>query len=53
MEHLAGAFERENLSEIAYSLYEKFRPKIPSGKRGWGAKSRLDLDLVRSLAPKA
>jgi hypothetical protein len=33
----------------AYPLYEKFRPSIPPGVRGWGAKGELDLDLLRSL----
>ena len=40
----------EELSDRAYSLYEEFRPVIPRGKRGWGAKGDLDLDLIRSLA---
>ncbi len=52
MEQLAGAFDREDLAKQAYSLYEKFRPKIPPGQRGWGAKGKLDLDLIRSLADK-
>jgi hypothetical protein len=34
----------------AHSLYERFRPEIPSGKAGWGAKGELDLRLIRSLA---
>jgi len=52
MAELAGAFEPEELSGVAYSLYERFRPKIPPGRRGWGAKGELDLDLIRSLAGK-
>jgi hypothetical protein len=31
-------------------LYEKFRPEIPEGKKGWGARGELDLDYIRSLA---
>jgi len=50
MQHLAKAFEPDELAEAAYSLYEKFRPSIPPGKRGWGAKGKLDLGLIRSLA---
>jgi hypothetical protein len=50
MAELAGAFEPEDLAERAYPLYERFRPKIPAGKRGWGAKGELDLAFVRSLA---
>ena len=50
MEALAGSFDEDDLTEAAYKLYEKFRPKIAAGKRGWGQKGELDLDLVRSLA---
>lgn len=49
MEELAGSFPREELAYKAYVLYEKFRPGIPSGQRGWGAKGELKLDLIRSL----
>ena len=49
MEQLAGAFEPDDLAGTAYSLYEKFRPRIPPGRKGWGAKGKLDLDLIRSL----
>ena len=34
----------------AYALYEKFRPEIPPGKKGWGASGKLDLDLIRKMA---
>jgi hypothetical protein len=37
---------------MAYPLYEQFRPEIPEGTKGWGAKGELDLGLVASLAPK-
>jgi hypothetical protein len=50
MEHLARAFAPKQLEKQAYDLYEKFRPKIPEGKKGWGAKGELDLDYIRSLA---
>jgi len=50
MRDLAESLEPEELSDRAYSLYEEFRPVIPRGKRGWGAKGALDLDLIRSLA---
>ncbi|MHC4982398.1 MAG: hypothetical protein ACYTF6_04420 [Planctomycetota bacterium] len=49
MAELAKAFEPGELTGLAYSLYEKFRPAIPPGRRGWGAKGTLDLALVRSL----
>lgn len=50
MEELAQAFEPHQLETKAYSLYEKFRPEIPEGKRGWGAQGKLNLDYIRSLA---
>jgi hypothetical protein len=50
MEELARAVKPRDLADTAYSLYESFRPAVPSGTRGWGAKGDLDLDLVRSLA---
>jgi len=50
MAALARALDVEDLAARAYSLYEKFRPAIPGGKRGWGAKGELDLELIRSLA---
>lgn len=32
----------------AYALYERFRPNIPPGRKGWGVKGELDLELIRS-----
>jgi len=51
MVDLAAAFEPEDLEVASQGLYERFRPEIPRGRRGWGAKGELDLDLIRSLAP--
>jgi len=50
MEKLAKAYTPKQLESKAYDLYEKFRPEIPEGKKGWGAKGELDLGYVRSLA---
>jgi hypothetical protein len=52
MEELARSFPREELAGKAYLLYERFRPSIPSGQQGWGARGELKLDLMRSLARK-
>jgi hypothetical protein len=52
MEKLARVYKPKELAERAYSLYEAFRPEIPSGKRGWGAKGDLDLGLIERLARK-
>ena len=49
MEELASSYEPEELNKVAFRLYEKFRPEIPKGKGGWGAKGELKLDFIRSL----
>ena len=53
MEELASAFEPGELEKVAYELYEKFRPEIPGGKKGWGAKGELNLEYIRSLREEA
>jgi len=50
---LAKAFAPQELSEVGFGLYEKFRPEVPAGKKGWGAKGDLDLEKIRSLARAA
>jgi len=50
MEKLTKAYTPKQLKSKAYDLYEKFRPEIPDGTKGWGAKGELDLDYIRSLA---
>jgi hypothetical protein len=52
MVELAKSFEPAELARVAFALYEKFRPVIAPGKRGWGQKGDLDLDLMRSLTKK-
>jgi hypothetical protein len=49
LESLAKSFVPAQLETRAFSLYEQFRPQIPEGKQGWGAKGELDLDRIRSL----
>jgi len=50
LEQLARASTPAELADEAYSLYVRFRPGIPAGEAGWGAKGKLDLDVIRSLA---
>lgn len=50
MKELAKSLTPSELAEKAYHLYEKFRPEIPPGKRGWGASGKLDLDDIRKMA---
>ncbi len=38
------------LASDAYALYEAFRPEVPGGAKGWGARGRLSLDKIRKLS---
>ena len=50
---LARSRPRATLAGEAFSLYERFRPSIPAGVRGWGAKGVLDLGVIRGLASRS
>jgi hypothetical protein len=52
MRDLAKAIKPELLADNSFRLYEHFRPSIPEGVSGWGAKGKLDLDRIRNLASK-
>jgi len=52
MQVLAKAYKPDELVNVAYKMYEKFRPNVPAGEKGWGAKGELDLGLIRSLVKK-
>lgn len=47
---LAASRTPKALATEAYTLYEKFRPTIPPGVRGWGAKGELDLKAIARMA---
>ena len=49
MERLARSFEPRELAEEAFRLYQRFRPSIPEGVKGWGAKGDLDLGVIEGL----
>jgi hypothetical protein len=49
MKDLAGSLDPGRLASAAYALYERFRPVIPAGVRGWGVKGELDPARIRSL----
>jgi hypothetical protein len=53
MEALARACSPRQLASAGFSLYEQFRPPIPEGVRGWGARGSLDLNLIRTLAEQS
>lgn len=50
MAFLAASVPEGELAEAAYPLYERLRPDVPKGKRGWGAKGDLDLAAIRCMA---
>jgi hypothetical protein len=50
MTAVARSYTPAELSASAYTLYTKFRPEIPEGKRGWGAAGTLSLAKIRGLA---
>ena len=50
MEALARSRPPRALAAEAFHLYERFRPSVPAGTRGWGAKGTLDLEGIRKLA---
>jgi hypothetical protein len=50
MEELASSLPPTDLEQVAFSLYEKFRPQIPRGTKGWGQAGTLSLARIRSLA---
>ena len=50
MKALASSRPPKALAGEAYRLYEAFRPSVPAGTRGWGAKGTLELEAIRKLA---
>ncbi len=50
LEALAKSFPAQELEPRAFALYERFRPEIPEGVRGWGAAGDLNLERIRKLA---
>jgi hypothetical protein len=51
MAELAAACEPADLHRRGFRLYEAFRPSVPAGESGWGAKGELDVAKVRALVP--
>ena len=53
MQRLAKSYAPKELAESAFHLYERFRPAIPEGVKGWGAQGNLDLGVIDGLAKKS
>jgi hypothetical protein len=50
MERLARSLPPEPLAAEAFHLYERFRPEVPAGVKGWGVKGTLDIGRILALA---
>lgn len=50
MHKLAKSRTPEQLAEEAFRLYEAFRPGVPAGETGWGAKGTLSISRIARLA---
>ncbi len=50
MVKLAKSRRVEVLADEAFRLYEAFRPTVPAGERGWGAKGTLSLAKIERQA---
>ncbi|MGE0527491.1 MAG: hypothetical protein AB7P49_10545 [Bdellovibrionales bacterium] len=46
MDRLAASLPPDELNRIGFRLYERFRPEVPQGVEGWGAKGELRLDRI-------
>ena len=46
---LAKSLPPREIAARAYRLYEDFRPEVPEGVRGWGAKGEFDLKRIQKL----
>jgi len=46
MEALAASLSPEELNRVGFRLYERFRPDVPEGAPGWGAKGELRVERI-------
>ena len=52
MERLAKSREPAVLADEGFRLYEAFRPGVPAGESGWGAKGTLSIKKIEAMAEK-
>ena len=50
MDALAESFPPEELNRVGFRLYERFRPDVPEGAAGWGAKGELRVERIVGAA---
>ncbi len=47
MAALAPSLPPDELNRTGFRLYENFRPEVPEGVEGWGAKAMLDIARIK------
>lgn len=54
-EDVLGSWEgdEEGLSVEGFNMYEKFRPDVSGGQKGWGRKGELSLDTIKDVVQKS
>jgi hypothetical protein len=50
MEALAASLPPEELNRVGFRLHERFRPDVPEGAQGWGAKGELRVERIVGAA---
>jgi hypothetical protein len=50
IEVLAASLPPEELNRVGFRLYERFRPDVPEGAKGWGAKGELRVEQIVGVA---
>lgn len=48
MEALADSLPPDELDRVGFRLYERFRPEVPEGVAGWGAKAELRIGRIEA-----
>ena len=50
MRRLTASLPANELNRVGFRLYERFRPEVPEGVSGWGAKAELRLEAIERAA---
>ena len=53
MGQIAASCDPARLNDVAFGLYEQFRPPVEHGVQGWGQKGKLDLSKLRKMGKSA
>jgi hypothetical protein len=50
MERVAAPLPPDELGRVGVRLHERFRPEVPEGVEGWGARAELRIERIRGAA---